>query len=149
METEKQIKMLQIAYAGALADGVLQLSKQGVLDQVTARKCREQALSGKLRAAQFGITKPEDTFLKLAEVFGCANWTIFQNNGGFTAQATGCLLCAIAKKLGAPSPCRLYCLDPMEGIIKGLDNQAEFVVQGTLFDGPKCVIQVNPSHPVC
>ncbi len=32
METDKQIKMLQIAYAGALADAVLQLSKEGVLD---------------------------------------------------------------------------------------------------------------------
>ena len=76
MDTTKQIQMLQMAYAGALADTVLQFGKEGVLQQVTERKYKEQLASGKLRLGAFGITKPEDVFLNLSEIFGCAQWEI-------------------------------------------------------------------------
>lgn len=46
METAKQVQMLQMAYAGALADTVLQFSKEGVLERVTERKHREQLATG-------------------------------------------------------------------------------------------------------
>ena len=110
METAKQVQMLQMAYAGALADTVLQFSKEGVLERVTERKHREQLATGKQRLAAFGITQPEEVFLKLSEIFGCARWEITDKSAdGFVARSGSCTLCAIAKKIGAPNPCNLYC----------------------------------------
>jgi hypothetical protein len=143
METAKHIQVLQMAYAGALADTVLQMGREGVLDRVTSHKREEQLSSGKIRAAQFGITKPEEAFLKLYEIFGCSNWQIIPGSGGFAAQTSTCMLCAIAKKMGSPSPCNLYCLNPMEGIVKGLKSDAVYRVDETLWDGAKCTIRVS------
>jgi hypothetical protein len=132
-----------MAYAGALADAVLQLNKESVLINVTERKRREQLATGKMRAAKFGIAKPEEVFLKLAELFGCAQWEIINNpEGGFTAQTTTCKLCAIAKKSGAPAPCHLYCLDPMEGLVQAVKPDATYTVAETLWDGTKCRVKV-------
>jgi hypothetical protein len=49
---------------------------------------------------------------------------------------------SIAKKMNAPAPCSLYCLDPMEGMVKGLDPQADFSVEETLWNGEKCRVRV-------
>ena len=143
MESDKQIQILQMAYASVLADAVLQLHKEGILERVTERKHLEQFTTGKLRAAQFGITTPEEVFLKLAELFGCAKWIITRDSSGFLAQTNSCLLCAIAKKIGAPNPCHLYCLDPMEGMIRAIKSDADFSVKETLWDGTKCMISVK------
>ena len=76
MEQTQQIKMLQMAYAGVLADAVTQYDKEGVLESVTERKRRQQMATGAMMAQQFGVSKPEEVFHKLVEVFGCANWQI-------------------------------------------------------------------------
>ena len=144
MDVDKQIQILQMAYAGALADAVLQFSKEGVLENITRHKQQEQIHTSKMQAMQFGITKPEEVFLKLSEIFGCARWDIINNpTGGFIAQTNSCKLCAIAKKIGAPMPCYLYCLNPMEGIVKSLKSNAVYKVDETLWDGNKCSITVS------
>ena len=61
MDTAKQVQLLQAAYAGALADTMLQFSKEGVIARVTERKHVEQMATGKQRLAAFGITKPEES----------------------------------------------------------------------------------------
>jgi hypothetical protein len=143
MDSSKQVQILQMAYAGALADTALQYEKEGVLASVADRKRQEAIGSGKARAAQFGAMKPEEVFLKLAELFGCANWSITSDSNGFAARTNVCRLSAIAKKIGAPSPCHLYCLDPMEGMVKGLKSGADFTVEGTLWEGQNCSVRVN------
>jgi len=143
MELEKKLKLLQIVYAGALADSVLRMGKEGIIEKVTAEKREEQMLSGKLRAAQFGIGKPEEVFTKLAEIFGCANWMVESDNEGCTAEATGCMLCTMAKKIGAQCPCNIHCLDPMEGMIKGINPDLTFEVLETLWSGQKCKVDVR------
>ena len=143
MDIDKHVQFLQMAYAGALADAVLQYGKEGILASITDRKRQENTSSGKIRAGQFGITKPEEVFLKLAELFGCASWNITSNSDGFVARTNNCRLCAIAKKIGAPSPCHLYCLDPIEGMVKALKSDADFAVEETLWEGSKCSILVN------
>jgi hypothetical protein len=143
MELEQKVKLLQVVYAGALADSALRMGKEGILDKVTSEKREEQMLTGKVRAAQFGIGKPEEVFTRLAEIFGCANWTVESDNEGFTAEATGCMLCAMAKKLGAQSPCNIHCLDPMEGMIRGIDRDLTYKVLETLWSGQKCKVDVR------
>ena len=143
MEDEKKLKTLQMFYAGALADAVLRFGKEEVLEKVTAQKKLEQLATGKIRAAQLDMQKPEEVFTKLAQIFGCANWQIEDNYNGFEAKATSCLLCGFAKKLGAPSPCNVYCLDAMEGLVKGIDDKAEYEVQSTLWDKTECRVRVT------
>jgi hypothetical protein len=144
MDNNKQVQILQMAYAGALADAVLQLGKENVLDRVIQRKRQEQIDSGPIRAAQLGITKPEEVFLRLSQIFNCTQWDITNNpEGGFNAQANSCTLCAIARKMNAPSPCHLYCLNPMEGLIKALKKDAVYTVKETLWDGSKCVVSIK------
>ena len=143
MEAQKHIRLLQQAYAGVLADTVCQFGKEGVFENVVQRKKQEQLATGQIKAKQFGVETPEEIFTKLADVFGCANWQITSETDGFVAEASGCLLCALAKKMNAPQPCELYCLDPMEGMIKGLNANAEFTVKETLWDGKKCCVDVK------
>ena len=145
METTEKIRMLQAVYAGALADSVLRLGNEGVLEKVTQQKRAEQLLSGKARAAQFGFKSAEEVFTKLSELMGCANWTITRNEDGkgFAATASRCILCAMAKKMGAHSPCHIYCLDPMEGMVKGLEEKADFNVQSTLYEDGECQVVIT------
>lgn len=143
MDLERKVKLLQIVYAGAMADSALRMGKEGILEKVTAEKREEQMLTGKIRAAQFGIGKPEEVFTKLAELFGCANWTVESNNEGFTAEATGCMLCTMAKKIGAQCPCNIHCLDPMEGMVKGVDPGLTYDVVETLWSSNKCKVDVR------
>jgi hypothetical protein len=146
MDTAKQVQILQMAYAGALADTILQFSKEGVLERVIERKHAEQMVTGKQRLAAFGITRPEEVFLKLSEIFGCARWEIVNDSAAsFLAQSGSCTLCAIAKKLGAPSPCHLYCLDPMEGLLKAIAPAAVYTVESTLWAGKQCRVKVSTS----
>jgi len=144
MDTVEKYQMLKSIYAGALADAVLRLGREGVLERVTRQKRTEQLAGGKIRAAQFGIASPQEVFTKLAELMGCADWTI-ETNGedGFTATASRCMLCALTKKLGTQSPCRIYCLDPMEGMVKGLDQDANFDIKATLFDDTQCRVVIT------
>lgn len=142
MEMDRKVKVLQGMYAGATADFVLRLGKEGLLEKVTEEKRVEQMKMGKDQAVRLGIADPREVFTVLADIFGCANWTITGKEDGFSAEATVCMLCAMAKRMGAQSPCRMYCLNPMEGMVKGLEANAEFIVNGTLWEGEKCHVDV-------
>ena len=145
MEMEKKIKVLQAMYAGALADSVLRMGQAGILEKVIEDKKMEQMLNGKMRAAQLGITRPQAVFEVLSEIFGCANWKITDMDSGFNAEATGCMLCSHAKRMGAQSPCKIYCLDPMEAMVKGIDSHASFKTHETLWEGKTCNVEVDLS----
>ncbi|MDD2421259.1 MAG: L-2-amino-thiazoline-4-carboxylic acid hydrolase [Heliobacteriaceae bacterium] len=143
MEMEKRMKVLQGMYAGVLADTVLRMGREGILEKVTAEKRTEQMQNGRMRAAQLGITKPQEVFGVLSEIFGCANWKITDTDNGFKAEATGCMLCSLAKRMGTQTPCKIYCLDPMEAMVKGIENNANYMVHETLWEGHKCHVEVN------
>lgn len=143
MELEKKLKSLQMIYAGVLADAVNHFGKAGILEEVTAEKRKIQLLTGKAGAQNLGITNPEEVFTVLADIFGCADWKITSLENGFAAVASGCLLCALAKKMNASSPCYIYCLNPMEGMVKGLNPELQFRVVETLWDGKECRVEVK------
>lgn len=143
MNTQMRLKLLENAYIGILVDSVYNFSKLGVLDKLTEDKRKIQMLTGKKQAEQFGITKPEDVFIVLSKVFNCTSWEIEQRDEGFEAKATYCKLCAFAKKVGAGCPCNIYCLNPMEGMIKGINPQLNFETSETLWNGKKCVVKVT------
>lgn len=145
MELSEKVRTLQVIYAGALADSVLRLENEGVLEKVTEQKRKEQLMSGKARALQMGISSAEEVFSKLSDIMGCADWTIESDGAGsgFTANASKCLLCGIAKKIGTQSPCRMYCLNPMEGMVKGIVENVSFDVQSTLYESTQCRVVIG------
>src|SRR5210317_531361 len=143
MQNEKKIQLLQLTYAAVLADAADQFAKENILQNVIQRKKAEQMATGKMKAEQFGITSPEAVFTRLAEIFNCAAWEIQNAEKKFLAETTTCKLCAIAKKINAPAPCYLYCLDPMEGMVKGLNPHATFTVEETLWNGEKCRVLID------
>lgn len=143
MNTEMRLKILENAYTGALVDSVYYYGKLGILDKVTEYKKNIQMLTGKEQSERFGITKPEEVFKVLSEVFKCASWEIEHSDDGFEAKSITCKLCAFAKKIGCKSPCNIYCLNPMEGMIKGIDSKLNFETIETLWDGKECNVKVN------
>ncbi len=142
MDREYMFKLLQTIYVGVLADVVFQLGKEGCLESVTNRKKEVQMLSSKKMAELFGISSPEEVFTKFRDLFDCTAWTIDKKSNGFIAKNLSCKLLSMTKKAGAPCPCNIYCLNPVEGIIKGLDNDLKFNVKDTLCEGNKCLIEV-------
>lgn len=143
MEDKLKINLLQKTYITVLADSVQRMGNFGILEEATQVKKKEQMASGKLKAEMFGFNKAEQVFLFLSELVDCVNWKIKENGSGFTATAKSCKLCAATKDLGAKSPCNIYCLDPIEGMIKGIDPETVFKVQEKLWDGKECRIEVN------
>ncbi|SKC89452.1 L-2-amino-thiazoline-4-carboxylic acid hydrolase [Maledivibacter halophilus] len=143
MDMEMRIKILENAYIGSLVDAIYNFTKQGVLNKVTEEKRKIQMITGKKRAEQFGITKPEDVFKRLSDIFNCAFWELEYCNDGFEANSKSCKLCTYAKKMGTEAPCNMYCLHPMEGMIKGIDPKLKFKVSETLWEGEKCKVKVS------
>lgn len=142
MELQNKVKMLQMIYAGALVDSLRWYTDEGLLEKVTKLKRHEQLASGKQKLEQFGISQPEDVFSKLSDLFNCAIWEISQDINVINAETKNCLLCGYSKKLKTGSPCNIYCLDPMEGMIKAIDPNIQFIVEGTLWDGDRCKIKI-------
>ncbi len=143
MEPQEKIKLLQTIYAGALADSVLRMGREGILEKVRNEKRAEQMASGGMRTKQLNVQSAEEVFLKLTDLMGCANWIVETTESGCRATATGCMLCAIAKKTGAQQPCSIYCLDPMEGMAKGVEPDITFTAESTLWDGGKCSVNIS------
>jgi len=143
MNDEQKLKALQMYYAAALADTTLRYGKAGILEEVTEQKRTEQMKTGAALAERFGVKVPQDAFLKPADVYGCADWVCEDIGGGFTATASRCMLCAIAKKMGEYCPCTIFCLSGMEAMLKGIAPEAVFVVDETLWDSDKCRVSVK------
>lgn len=143
MDLEKRVHILEIAYAGLQVDAVKCFDREGILDKVTESKRNEQMRMGKLQAERFGIQTTQEVFLKLSELFECSMWSIQEKENGFVAESKACKLCAIAKKSGSASPCYMYCLNPMEGMVKGINQNSTYDVKETLWDGQKCKVEVT------
>jgi len=143
MENEKRLALLQYLYAASIAETVNTYERMNALDGIVARRKERQALSAPALNQQLGVENAEDVFMKLSEVFGCANWTVEKTDDGYTAAATACRLCALSKKMGGAGPCRGWCLDPMEAMISALDDGAEMRVESTLMNGPCCTVRIS------
>ncbi len=143
MDAAQHIRALQLTYAAQLADTTVQYGRAGIIDTVTEQRRAQRLASGAAQATQMGIAEPREAFTATAELFGCADWSVSDDDDGFVATAGRCLLCGMVKKADGPSPCRLFCLDAIEGLVRGLAPGAEFDVQETLFDGGRCRVRVT------
>lgn len=142
METEKRLKILQLFYAGVLADSIRNYSEAGILDNVESKKEKEQKLAAKGQLAQLKISTPTQLFDTFSEIFGCISWDVEEKSEKVTARGNFCMLCAIAKKMGIAKPCKMYCINPFNALIEGLDNGYQLRVRSTLWESDKCEFEV-------
>lgn len=143
METEKRLKMLQLFYAGVLADSVRRYSEAGILNEVEAQKEKEQRMAAKGQLAQLQISTPAEIFKMYSEVFGCILWNIEETEDKLTARGHSCLLCSIAKKMNLPKPCNIYCINPVRAQAESLDGGFRLNVASTLWESDKCEFVVT------
>jgi len=146
MDLEKKLAVMQNVYAASIAETVNTYEKLKVLEHIVAKKKERQAQTAPYMNQQLGVTNIEGVFAKLADIFGCANWTVEKAVDGYIATATACKLCALSKKMGGANPCHGWCLDPMAAMIMAVtDNKAgaeHITVQSTLMEGDCCKIKI-------
>ena len=148
METEKRLKMLQLFYAGVLADSIRNYSEAGILGTVESKKEKEQKLAAKGQLAQLNISTPPELFNTFSEIFGCISWNIEEKSGKITARGNFCMLCAIAKKMDIEKPCNMYCINPFNALIEGLENGYKLRIRNTLWESNSCEFEVISKRPI-
>jgi len=144
MNTEKKLKQLQTLYVGVLADTVKNYHQEGILENVAQNKKQIAAAMGKQHIQFLGILEPVDVFTRVSEIVDCAAWEIEKQEDGFSALARSCKLAAACKKMNAGNPCNIFCLYPLEGMLKALVPTARFDVKETLYkDSAPCRVNVS------
>lgn len=134
---------LQLFYAALMVDSAALFEKLGATERVAEWKAAGQAVAAAGQLARLGITTPASLFARFMEVFGCARWTIQEEDGGATtAVARSCLACGIAKRRGEGKPCELYCINPFSALVAALAPAARLVVDETLWNGTRCLFRV-------
>lgn len=130
-------KTLQLFYAAALADAAYHYGKNGILDDVTAEKKELQERAASSQLMQLGIKTVPELYTVFSHLFGCVGWTVEETHGGWEASTASCLLCALAKKQGAPQPCKPFCINPFSAFAEALGHRLE--VAETLWEGNQCL----------
>ena len=143
MNLEEKLKMLQLCYVAALADSTLRYSNEGILEKITEQKRNEQMENGAMLAGKFGVQDPKRAFVNVQSLFGCASWNCEDVADGFFAVNMSCTLCSMCKKMGTNSPCQLFCLSPIEAMIRSINPDSTFSIRKTLWNDDKCIVKVG------
>lgn len=143
MKTEEKLQIMRNLYTGLQAETILMYEKAGVLESIEKEKRELNLKNGKGNCVFLGIENIKDTFLKPSEIVKCAQWELDEGQNKLTAVCRGCKLALMCKNMNLKSPCRLYCLNPIEGMIKSIKPDALFSVESTLIGADKCKIEVT------
>lgn len=146
METERRLKLLQLFYAGVLADSTGNYERFGILNQVTEKKSLEQKIMAPGQLAQLGVTSPEQLFEISSEIFGCIKWRVENYGEYLISRGNQCMLCSIAKKMDIPQPCFLYCINPFSALLSEIETGWNLVVLETLWEGTQCQFELRASQ---
>ncbi len=137
---EKNIKTLQLYYSAALIDALKQYERNDILEKVTLEKKESQKISAKVQLNHLQIKNIEELYNTFNKIFGCANWEISQKNDEeISFKTSSCLLCALAKKQGAPMPCDMFCINPFKAFANEFGFNLE--VNETLWFQNQCVFK--------
>ncbi len=147
METEKKLALMQNTYAAAIAETVNNYEKLKVLDSIVEKKKERQPQTAPYINQQLGVETVEDVFIKLSDVFGCADWNVEKLTDGYCATAKMCKLSALSIRMGGANPCKGWCLDPMSAMITAVTSgeikSADIEVTSTLMDGECCKVKIK------
>lgn len=134
----KEHKLLQLFYAGVLADSVKNYDSAGILDTVTASKFLQQQKAAAAQLKQLEIDTVEGLFSNFSQIFGCIEWKTRAAGDGYLASGNKCLLCNIAKSMGTAQPCAIYCINPFKSLAGAIKPGYHLKVSETLWNGDKC-----------
>ena len=142
MNSKQNLSVLRSLYTRLQAETMTRYARAGILDYIEKDRMKLSLASGENNAQMLGVTKPEEAFTKPAAIVDCASWEISSNRNDLIAVCVSCKLAAMCKKLETPSPCRIYCLSAIEGMIKVLKSEVLFTVKSTLWSGEDCTVEV-------
>jgi len=145
----EDLKMLQLVYAGALAEAAYFYEREGIIEKVNAEKKSLQDRAAPGQITHWGITSLEETYKFLERLFGCARWKVFQEDHEgkdpqLVAETESCTLCGIAKKRGSGKPCELYCINPLTSYARHFGY--ELKVEKTLWEEDRCRFVNKKNH---
>ena len=141
---ENRLEMLQLLYAGLLAEAVSLFEQHGILDNITEQKLREEILSASARIKQLQLQTPEDIFSLHSSVIGFTDWNIEPMQNGFRITNSHCKLYAITKALDCANPCLLCCIHPLNALCEALNPKQTIIVETTMKDSNRCTFFVQP-----
>ncbi|MGM0379592.1 MAG: hypothetical protein ACQEQE_07585 [Bacillota bacterium] len=141
MNSELRLKVLQNIYTNQLVDSINFYNKSGKLDNILKEKKVKSQISGKFIVKKFKIETISQAFNWTNQIFDCAKWEKIGNNNIFKTK--NCKLYNLAKKNGVCSPCKIYCLNPLEGMIKAIDKNYKFNVKTTLWKSDECIVRIE------
>ncbi len=142
MGKDDRLQLLQTSFIAVVTDSLSQYGNEGIIESVTERKKETQFKNGKKNADFYGLSCTEDIFTKFCEIFDNTTWNIEKTPNGFTAETSACKLYSMARQFDTPSPCRIYCMNALEGMAKGLEPESEFNLVETLWDGKRCRVEI-------
>lgn len=143
MENNDQyLQTMRTLYTALQAETLLRYEKAGVLNEIETEKYKLSLINGKNNVLFLNISTLEETFLVPSRVVECARWDIEKDEHKLTARCKGCKIINHCKKIGAPSPCKIYCLNPIEGMVKAINPDTDFQVKSTLWDSDICHVEV-------
>lgn len=143
MNTDEHLFLMRNFYTGLQAETMARYAKAGILNEIEKERKALSLVSGERNAKMLGVAKPEEAFTKPASIVDCASWEITGSRNSLIAVCNGCKLAAMCKKLETPSPCRMYCLNAIEGMIKALKPEALFNAKSTLWSEENCTVEVS------
>jgi hypothetical protein len=140
----KENKILQLYYAGVLADSVRHYENAGILSLVTASKFKQQKLAASSQLKQLEIENVNELFGRFSQIFGCVEWTVTREKEQVKARGNSCHLCRIAKSIGTVQPCYIYCINPFKAFSEALNPSYLLQVNKTLWDEDFCEFVLKP-----
>jgi hypothetical protein len=145
MDAEKTLALLRNIYAASIAETANTYDRLMVLDIIVEKRKGRHAQTAPFLNQQLGIETVQEVFVKLSEVFGCADWSVAEVDDGYIAMAASCKLCALSKKMGGANPCNGWCLDPMFAMITAATkiDAGSIVVESTLMTGDCCKVLID------
>ncbi len=133
----KDFKTLQLFYSAALSDAAFHYGEHRIFDDVTEKKRISQNYMAETQLRNLNISSLEELYQRFSEIFGCAEWNTDTEGDSVAAESASCMLCGIARKQGAPQPCRPFCINPFTSYAQALGYSLD--VKETLWDGERCL----------
>jgi hypothetical protein len=143
MKIEQYLSVLRNLYTRLQAETMARYARAGILNDTEKDRVKLSLASGESNTQMLGVAKPEEAFTKPAAIVDCASWEISSHGNDLIAVCVSCKLAAMCKKLETPSPCRMYCLSGIEGMVKAVKPESVFTVKSTLWSGKNCTVAVS------
>lgn len=138
-----EIKILQLFYAGILAESANYYNNAGIIERISETKFNQQKIAASKQLKQLGIRTHRELFSRFSDIFGYIEWNITEKADGFTVTGDRCLICSISKRIGNTQPCQIYCINPYKLLVKALDPSINMFIRETLWNGDKCEFKLN------